>query len=212
MERGSPQTIEWDLADFTTQSEQRPFRQFLQPGRFDAGSVLKQTACTNVSERQNREWTPTERGAWTLAVQFVDRDGNVSVPALATFDVFVPWYRDTAVLYPGSGSIILLAGIAFISTTRARQRKREADRLREEMLAQEQRARAVLETKNAQLEEAKQVADEANKAKSQFLASMSHELRTPLNAIIGYSEMLEEEAPEIGADSMVPDLQKIQDR
>ena len=38
---------------------------------------------------------------------------------------------------------------------------------------------------------------------------MSHELRTPLNAIIGYSEMLEEEAPEIGAGSMVPDLQKI---
>jgi NAD(P)-dependent dehydrogenase (short-subunit alcohol dehydrogenase family) len=39
---------------------------------------------------------------------------------------------------------------------------------------------------------------------------MSHELRTPLNAIIGYSEMMEEEAPEIGAQGMVPDLQKVQ--
>jgi signal transduction histidine kinase len=38
---------------------------------------------------------------------------------------------------------------------------------------------------------------------------MNHELRTPLNAIIGYSEMIQEEAPEIGAESIVPDLQKI---
>ena len=43
------------------------------------------------------------------------------------------------------------------------------------------------------VQRAKDVADEANAAKSIFLANVSHELRTPLNAIIGYSEMLHDE-------------------
>src|ERR1700730_5376587 len=41
--------------------------------------------------------------------------------------------------------------------------------------------------------EEKTRAEEANQAKSTFLASMSHELRTPLNAIIGFSEIMEAE-------------------
>ena len=59
-------------------------------------------------------------------------------------------------------------------------------------------------------EEARVKAEDANRSKSEFLANMSHELRTPLNAIIGYSEMLEEEATDVGEESFVPDLQKIQ--
>jgi PAS domain S-box-containing protein len=48
-----------------------------------------------------------------------------------------------------------------------------------------------LELQQQQAEELRMAADEANKAKSSFLAMMSHELRTPLNAIGGYLQILQ---------------------
>ncbi|MCH8989916.1 MAG: GAF domain-containing protein [Chloroflexi bacterium] len=58
-------------------------------------------------------------------------------------------------------------------------------------------------------QQARDVAEEANRTKSQFLANMSHELRTPLNAIIGYSEMLQEEAQDQGYEDFNEDLERI---
>jgi signal transduction histidine kinase len=66
--------------------------------------------------------------------------------------------------------------------------------------------------RNHRLHSAKEAAEAANRLKSMFLLNMSHELRTPLNAIIGYSEMVQEEATDLGeaARHFIPDLQKVQ--
>ncbi|MCT7952138.1 ATP-binding protein [Ancylothrix sp. C2] len=61
-----------------------------------------------------------------------------------------------------------------------------------------------------ELQETAYKAETANRAKSVFLANMSHELRTPLNAILGYSEMLQEEAEDLEAEELIPDLENIQ--
>ncbi len=66
-----------------------------------------------------------------------------------------------------------------------------------------------LEERSRELEVAKNAAEAANRAKSTFLANMTHELRTPLNAIIGYSELLQEEAIELGEEEFVMDLASI---
>jgi hypothetical protein len=66
-----------------------------------------------------------------------------------------------------------------------------------------------IKIKSEALQVAQVAAETASNAKSQFLANMSHELRTPLNAIIGYSEMLQEEADDLGTPEIKPDLQKI---
>lgn len=61
--------------------------------------------------------------------------------------------------------------------------------------AQAERDASIVELEQARLnsDEARRRAEEANLAKSRFLATMSHELRTPLNAILGFSEVMKSE-------------------
>jgi signal transduction histidine kinase/CheY-like chemotaxis protein/HAMP domain-containing protein len=74
------------------------------------------------------------------------------------------------------------------------QQARLRDELREHAADLERR----VAERSADLEKARQEADRANLAKSEFLSRVSHELRTPLNAILGFAQLLE-------MDSLNPD-------
>jgi signal transduction histidine kinase len=52
-----------------------------------------------------------------------------------------------------------------------------------------------LKEQNQELERTRALADKANRAKSDFLASMSHELRSPLNAILGFAQLMDSGTP-----------------
>ncbi|MCI8624564.1 MAG: response regulator [Provencibacterium sp.] len=99
-------------------------------------------------------------------------------------------------------AVVFLIMLLLVMVSVARQRgsarlfRQEQDNLRrqEEMNARLAETNALLARSKETAEEAFQIAEEANRAKSTFLSNMSHDIRTPMNAIVGFSALLARDA------------------
>jgi signal transduction histidine kinase/DNA-binding NarL/FixJ family response regulator len=105
-----------------------------------------------------------------------------------------------AVLLLIAGMVAWWAALAQRSRALAQaESRRQTQALNEQALALHEQAAALRheieshQRTDAQLQQAKVVADAANQAKSRYITAISHELRTPLNSILGYAQLLEDD-------------------
>lgn len=127
-------------------------------------------------------FTSLPAGNYDFLLQGSNSDGVWS-PATLSFTLRVhpaPWFSPIAYIFYGIATIFVVAALV------AQQRARSAL-----AIARQRELENKVQERTIDLEEARNAAERANRAKSDFLATVTHEIRTPLHGIIGMTELLQ---------------------
>jgi signal transduction histidine kinase/ligand-binding sensor domain-containing protein/DNA-binding response OmpR family regulator len=142
-------------------------------------------AWNDVGTKRSATYTNLDPGTYTFQVKGWDNDGNWS-PTLATLKLTVTppfwqtwWFRMLA-------TFLILGAVVAVFRIRLHAMRMQKKKLEAEV---EQRT-SQLATSRDEERRARELAEKASRAKSEFMANISHELRTPMNAIIGFTDLV----------------------